>query len=67
MSEPDAAYYDATLGEFLLPYTAVRRALDPEATLLAFLQSTYEAAATLEEWDRAALEVASGSQYHAQP
>jgi hypothetical protein len=51
------ARYDRDLGEFLLPYEAVRRAPDPEATLLTFLQSTYEAAAELGRWDRGALEV----------
>jgi hypothetical protein len=55
---PDAAYYDAGLREFLLPYAAVRTADQPEATLLAFFQSTYDAAAELGHWDRAALEVA---------
>jgi hypothetical protein len=53
---PDAARYDADVGEFLLPYEAVRTADDPEATLLEFLQSTYEAAADRARWDRAALE-----------
>lgn len=53
---PAAAAYDADLGEFLLPYDAVRTAADPEAALLAFLQSTYEAAADRAGWDRAALE-----------
>ena len=57
---PDAAYYDETLGEFLLPYQAVRRARDPEAVLLAFLESTYRAAAELGRWDRAALECPMG-------
>ena len=54
--EPAEAGYDTNLGEFLLPYTAVRTSSDPDATLLAFLQSTYEAAANLGGWDRAALE-----------
>jgi hypothetical protein len=54
--EPDGAAYDAALGEFVLPYTAVRTAGDPEATLTAFLQTTYEGAATLAGWDRDALE-----------
>jgi hypothetical protein len=54
--EPVGAYYDADLGEFLLPYTAVRTAPDPDRALLAFFQSTYEAAADLGGWDRAALE-----------
>lgn len=54
--QPDAAYFSDELGEFLLPYEAVRIARDPDATLLAFLQSTYEAAAELGRWDREALE-----------
>jgi hypothetical protein len=54
--EPADAFYDADLGEFLLPYTAVRTASDPDATLLSFCQSTYEAAAELGGWDRTALE-----------
>lgn len=53
---PEAAYYSRTLGEFVLPYEAVRTAADPDGTLLAFLQSTYEAAATLAKWDREKLE-----------
>ncbi|MDB5065130.1 MAG: hypothetical protein JWM18_1564 [Chloroflexi bacterium] len=51
-----AARYDPDLGEFLLPYEEMRRAGDPDATLLRFLQTTYEAAANLAGWDRAALE-----------
>jgi hypothetical protein len=51
------ARYDPGLGEFLLPYAAVRVAEDPDAMVLAFFQSTYEAAAELASWDRAALEV----------
>lgn len=54
--EPADAFYDERLGEFLLPYEAVRVAPDPEAALLAFLQSSYEAAAKLGRWDREALE-----------
>ena len=53
---PAQAYYDAKLGEFLLPYDAVRNAADPAAALLEFCQTTYEAAANLGKWDRAALE-----------
>ncbi|MCU1461399.1 MAG: hypothetical protein JWO37_1474 [Acidimicrobiales bacterium] len=53
------ARYDSTLGEFLLPYRDVRTAADPDATLLAFLQQTYEAAAIPGNWDRTALERAS--------
>jgi hypothetical protein len=55
--EPDAAYYDERLGEFILPYSAVRRAGDPDAQLLRFFQSTYVAAADLAGWDRATLEI----------
>ncbi|GGL90257.1 hypothetical protein GCM10010840_30400 [Deinococcus aerolatus] len=54
--EPAAAYYHADLGEFVLPYEAVRTAAEPDATLLAFLQSTYVAAAELGHWNRAELE-----------
>jgi hypothetical protein len=53
---PAAARFDTTMGEFVLPYEAVRRAASPEAELLDFLQSTYEAAANLGGWDRRALE-----------
>jgi len=52
----DAAYYDRALGEFILPYAAVRAADDPDAVLLKFLQNTYEAAATSGHWDRSTLE-----------
>lgn len=58
--EPAAARYDRELGEYVLPYAAVRTADDPDATLMAFFQSTYEAAAELAGWDRAVLEVATG-------
>jgi hypothetical protein len=54
--QPSEAYYNTTLKEFLLPYDVVRTASVPDETLLAFLQSTYEAAANLGQWDRAALE-----------
>ena len=53
---PAAARYDGTLGEFLLPYEDVRHSSSPDATLLAFLQDCYQAAAGLGRWDRAALE-----------
>ena len=53
---PAAAYYHPQLREFILPYDAVRTAPDPDATLLEFLQSTYDAAADLARWDRGALE-----------
>ena len=51
-----AAFYSADLREFILPYDVVREAEAPDATLLEFLQSTYEAAADLAKWDRNALE-----------
>lgn len=54
--KPEAAYYHKELGEFILPYEAVRTAGEPEAVLLDFLQSTYEAAADLAGWDRNGLE-----------
>lgn len=58
--EPSEAFFDGTLGEFILPYEAVRRADDPEATLRGFLQSTYEAAAAGGKWDRGRLECDPG-------
>ena len=53
---PDDATWSGDLGEFLLPYSAVQSAASPDDVLLDFLQSTYEAAADLANWDRAALE-----------
>ncbi|MDF0487039.1 DUF5996 family protein [Sphingomonas sp. H39-1-10] len=57
---PEAAAWDATLGEFILPYEAVRTAPDPQAAILAFCHSTYDAAADLAHWDRDALECPLG-------
>jgi hypothetical protein len=57
---PPAARFEPALGEFVLPYQAVRSASDPDAVLLAFLQTTYAAAADLAGWDRAALECGEG-------
>jgi hypothetical protein len=54
--EPAGAHWDAGLGEFVLPYEVVRSAGDPDQALLAFFQSTYEAAADLASWPRAELE-----------
>jgi uncharacterized protein DUF5996 len=54
--EPPAAFYSNDLHEFILPYDAVRLSDRPDETLLAFVQTTYEAAANLAKWDRAALE-----------
>lgn len=53
---PAGARWDEDLAEFVLPYTAVRTADDPDAVLLDFLQATYEAAADAGGWDRSALE-----------
>ncbi len=53
---PEAAFFSPELGEFILPYDAVRTAARPDEMLLAFLQSTYDTAATLGGWDRPALE-----------
>jgi uncharacterized protein DUF5996 len=57
---PDAAFFSEALGEFILPYDAVRTAARPDQALLEFLQSTYEAAANAAKWDREALECALG-------
>lgn len=54
--QPQGAFFSADLGEFLLPYEVVRSAPDPDAALMAFLQSTYEAAADAGQWDRDLLE-----------
>lgn len=54
--QPTEAVYEPGLGEFLLPYEVVRTADDPDATLLSFLQTTYEAAAEPGHWDRPHLE-----------
>jgi hypothetical protein len=53
---PAAAYYHRDLGEFILPYEAVRTAASPEQALAEFVDSTYDAAARLAGWDRGALE-----------
>ncbi len=53
---PAAAAYHAELGEFILPYEAVRTSPSPERAIEDFIRSTYEAGATLGRWDRAALE-----------
>ncbi|MGP9812616.1 DUF5996 family protein [Rhodopseudomonas sp. NSM] len=57
---PAEAFYDEKLGEFVLPYDAVRTAQDPDQALLDFLQSTYDAAADSGNWDRATLEDSLG-------
>jgi len=53
--QPEQAFFHQDLGEFVLPYNAVREADDPDQMLLSFLESTYEAAANLAQWDKAAL------------
>jgi len=57
---PKEAFFSKELGEFLLPYDAMRTARDPDAALMEFLQSTYAAAADLGKWDRKALECRFG-------
>jgi hypothetical protein len=54
--QPSAAFYSAEMQEFILPYEALRQTDDPDASVLEFLQSTYEAAANLGHWDDAALD-----------
>lgn len=54
--EPSAAYYHREMGEFILPYEAVRTASSPERAIQQFVDSTYDRAATLANWDRTALE-----------
>ena len=54
--KPDGARWSGELGEFILPYDTVRRTPSPDGHILEFLQSTYDAAAELAGWDRAALE-----------
>ncbi|MBF9234990.1 DUF5996 family protein [Microvirga alba] len=64
---PAIASFNSQLGEFILPYDAVRLSATPDETLLAFLQSTYDAAADTAGWDRHALECALGSPRHCRP
>ena len=58
---PEEAFFSRELGEFILPYDAVRTARDPRAALMAFLQSAYSAAADRGKWDRAELECPLGT------
>ena len=55
------AWFEPALGEFILPYDALRATADPDALLLDFLSSTYAAAADTGHWDRAALECQMGA------
>jgi hypothetical protein len=54
--QPAEAFYSKEMSEFILPYDVVRTAKSPDETLVAFLQSTYKAAAILAKWDRNSLE-----------
>ncbi len=58
--QPDAAFWHDGLSEFVLPYDAVQSAADPDAALMAFLVTSYEAAANLGGWDRDLLECMPG-------
>jgi hypothetical protein len=58
---PEAAYYHREIGEFILPYEAVRTAASPDRAILEFVETTYDRAATLAGWDRAALDRARAS------
>jgi hypothetical protein len=58
--QPDGAFWLADLGEFVLPYEAVRSSDAPDETLYGFFQSTYEAATDLADWNRSSLEWARG-------
>ena len=57
---PEAAFFNEEIGEFILPYDAVRTAPVPDSALLEFLQSTYDAAADAGNWDRATLDCPPG-------
>ena len=57
---PSEAYFDQKAGEFILPYSVVRNASDPDQALLGFLEGTYDAAARLAKWNRALLECPRG-------
>jgi hypothetical protein len=59
--QPREAFYSPEMREFMLPYDTVRTATSPDSVLLAFLQSTYEAAANLSQWERAKLERRQGA------
>jgi hypothetical protein len=65
--QPAETFYSKELGEFILPYDAVRTARAPEPALMAFLQSTYQAAADLGKWDRKDLECGLGEKGKPRP
>jgi hypothetical protein len=54
---PEGAHFEVNFGEFIFPYELMRCLPDPDAALLEFLQTTYEAAANCADWDRQALEI----------
>jgi hypothetical protein len=54
--EPSDAFYSKEMGEFIIPYNSIRKATNPDENLLAFLHSTYDAAAITGHWDRNNLE-----------
>ena len=58
--QPRGAFYHGELGEFILPYETVRKADSPDHAIVAFVDSTYDQAATLARWNRAVLDRASG-------
>ncbi|MGH7750602.1 MAG: DUF5996 family protein, partial [Candidatus Dormibacteria bacterium] len=60
----EGAFYSPEFQQFVLPYEAARTAADPDRVVQEFLQSTYEAAAELGAWDRAALETDPGRWQH---
>jgi hypothetical protein len=64
---PDGARFDGALGEFVLDYETVRADPDPDSALLAFLTSTYEAAANSAKWDRSGLECDLGEVHVPRP
>jgi hypothetical protein len=64
---PEGARFEPKLGEFILPYDVLRKAADPDAALLAFLASTYEAAADAAGWDRAELDCQIGAPRRVRP
>jgi hypothetical protein len=60
--KPSQTFYSKEKSEYFLMYDDVRTAASPARAILDFCQSTYEAAANLAKWDRAALEKAGSSQ-----
>jgi predicted GNAT family acetyltransferase len=65
--QPEAAFWNDGLSEFILPYDAVQSAADPDGALMAFLVSSYEAAADLGNWDRELLDCVQGQPGRVRP